>query len=604
MKHSIRTKMTLMLTTMIIITILITWFINSAFLEKYYLMIKQDRLYDAYEEVAEIYENSADYNLTDTEISKIEKLETQYDVEVYVLNAYNKTVFPEAVNIGEREKLRTQDFEKQSLGLHNPDFTDEKVLKNEENYMIYICYDNKLASKFINFWGKIDIESKGSDTAENVTGVPGVTQTPEDNGSSEKITGVPKDSNSQSEDITGAAEDDNKSSERKNGSSENFGSDSDKITVAPGNNQGDSGSGKIKPPAVVPGGRPLNNMDENATIIILRSNIGSITESVKISNEFLAYVGIIAAIIGSIAMFILTKSFTKPILVLSGIAKKMTDLDFEVKYRIESKDEIGELGSCINSLSDKLETTITELKQANNELMTDIQRKTEIDEIRKEFLSNVSHELKTPIALIQGYAEGLKENINEDEESRDYYCEVIMDEANKMNNMVKKLLSLNELEFGNNQVNLEYFDIVALIKSVLGSTDILFKQKEVTLHFEQKEPVYVWADELLIEQVVTNYISNALNHVSGQKIIEIKLIPRGDTVRIAVFNTGNNIPEDELDKIWIKFYKVDKARTREYGGSGIGLSIVKAIMNSHNKDCGVINRNVGVEFWFELDTKS
>jgi signal transduction histidine kinase len=236
--------------------------------------------------------------------------------------------------------------------------------------------------------------------------------------------------------------------------------------------------------------------------------------------------------------------------------------------------------------------------------MTDIERKTEIDEIRKEFLSNVSHELKTPIALIQGYAEGLKENINEDEESRDFYCEVIMDEANKMNNMVKKLLSLNELEFGNNQVNLEYFDIVALIKSVLGSTDILFKQKEVTLHFEQDESVYVWADELLIEQVVTNYISNALNHVSGQKIIEIKLIPRGDTVRVAVFNTGNNIPEDELDKIWIKFYKVDKARTREYGGSGIGLSIVKAIMNSHNKDCGVINRNVGVEFWFELDTKS
>jgi signal transduction histidine kinase len=103
---------------------------------------------------------------------------------------------------------------------------------------------------------------------------------------------------------------------------------------------------------------------------------------------------------------------------------------------------------------------------------------------------------------------------------------------------------------------------------------------------------------------MTNYVSNALNHVSGQKIIEIKLIPREDTLRVAVYNTGDNIPEDELDKIWIKFYKVDKARTREYGGSGIGLSIVKAIMNSHNKECGAINHPSGVEFWFELDTNS
>ena len=164
--------------------------------------------------------------------------------------------------------------------------------------------------------------------------------------------------------------------------------------------------------------------------------------------------------------------------------------------------------------------------------------------------------------------------------------------------------SLNELEFGNNQVNFERFDIVELLRTVLESVEILFKQKEVILHFDQIEPIYVWADEFLVEQVVTNYISNALNHVAGAKIIEIKLIKHNDVVRIAVFNTGDTIPEDEVDKIWDKFYKIDKARTREYGGSGIGLSIVKAIMNSLNQECGVINRQIGVEFWFELDTKS
>jgi signal transduction histidine kinase len=338
-------------------------------------------------------------------------------------------------------------------------------------------------------------------------------------------------------------------------------------------------------------------------IIIARSNFDDIQESVMIANKFLAYIGSIAVVLGIIMMLLISKRFTKPILDLAGIAKRMSELDFDVKYQVKSKDEIGVLGNSINTLSERLQNTILELKQANNELLTDIQQKSEIDEMRKEFLSNVTHELKTPLALIQGYAEGLKENINEDEESRNFYCDVIIDEADKMNQMVKKLLSLNELEFGKNIVSFERFDIVALIHSVIGASEILLKQKGIRIYFEASEPVYVWSDEYLVEQVVSNYISNAINHVKGSNIIEIKLIQREDVVRVAVYNTGDNIPEEELDKLWIKFYKVDKARTREYGGSGIGLSIVKAIMNSLNRDCGVINRPQGVEFWFEVDTK-
>ncbi|NLY47912.1 MAG: HAMP domain-containing protein [Clostridiales bacterium] len=336
-------------------------------------------------------------------------------------------------------------------------------------------------------------------------------------------------------------------------------------------------------------------------IVFLRSNFESIQESVSLANRFFSYIGVAAVIIGVIAMLAVSRKFTKPIHEMADIAKRMSELDFEAKYPVKHKDEIGELGNSLNILSDKLQKTISELKSANNELQLDIQKKTEIDEMRKEFLANVSHELKTPISLIQGYAEGLLENVNDDDESRNFYCEVIIDEANKMNQMVKKLLTLNELEFGSNQVNFERFDIVQLIKSVLMTNEILFRQKEVTVHFNENDPIYVWADEYLIEQVVSNYISNALNHVSGTKIIEIKLIRRGNVLRVAVFNTGENIPEDELDKIWIKFYKVDKSRAREYGGNGIGLSIVKAIMNSHNKECGVINHSVGVEFWFEVD---
>lgn len=190
----------------------------------------------------------------------------------------------------------------------------------------------------------------------------------------------------------------------------------------------------------------------------------------------------------------------------------------------------------MNMLSATLETTISELKSANNELKKDIEKKEEIDRMRKEFLSNVSHELKTPLALIQGYAEGLQECINDDEESRDFYCEVIMDEADKMNQMVKKLLTLNQLEFGNDTLTMERFDLTELVKGVVTSSGILLKQKDITVTYPE-ESVYVWADEFKVEEVMTNYLSNAINHADFEKHIEVTYEKKEDSVRVCVFNT-------------------------------------------------------------------
>ena len=343
------------------------------------------------------------------------------------------------------------------------------------------------------------------------------------------------------------------------------------------------------------------NNTESDMYILIRTSVESLQANVDIANKFLAYAGILVAVIVSVCVFFATKSFIRPVEELSDIAKRMSNLDFNVKYKVETNDEIGELGHSINLLSEKLEDTISDLKSANNQLQTDIEQKVQLDEMRKEFLSNVTHELKTPIALIQGYAEGLKDNISEDQESREFYCDVIIDESSKMNKMVKKLLTLNQLEFGNQMVELERFDVTAMIRSVLENSEILLKQKEIKVQFEQKEPVDVWADEYMIEEVVTNYLTNAIHHASNEKVIDIRLLREDGKVRVSVFNTGEPIPEADIEKIWIKFYKVDKARTREYGGNGIGLSIVKAIMESHNKPYGVINHSNGVEFWFELD---
>ena len=180
--------------------------------------------------------------------------------------------------------------------------------------------------------------------------------------------------------------------------------------------------------------------------------------------------------------------------------------------------------------------------------------------MRKEFLSNVSHELKTPIALVQGYAEGLQECINDDAESRNFYCEVIIDEASKMNQMVKNLLALNELEFGNEVVTMEHFDLTAMIHNILQSAQILFEQKQVRLVFEEQEAIYVWANEYKLQEVFHNYISNALNHVDGEKIIKVTIQRQKEQVRVGVFNTGNPIPKQDIEKIWDK---IGRASCRE-----------------------------------------
>lgn len=338
---------------------------------------------------------------------------------------------------------------------------------------------------------------------------------------------------------------------------------------------------------------------------ILRSPLESIRESVTISNQFLIYITLVIGVIGSIFVWFFTRKITNPIMELTRLSERMANLDFEAKYRSGGKNEISVLGENFNTMSEKLEQTVSELKSANYELQKDIEKKEKIESMRTEFIGNVSHELKTPIALIQGYAEGLKEGVSENRESREFYCEVIMDEANKMNQLVKNLLTLNQLEFGEDEIVFERFDIAELIRGILQSNEILIQQKNAEVHFASEYPVYVWADEFKVEQVIRNYLSNALNHLDNERVIDIRLMVQedADKVRVSVFNTGEQIPEEDKEQIWNKFYKVDKARTREYGGHGIGLSIVRAIMESFHQKYGVQNYENGVAFWFELDLK-
>ena len=339
----------------------------------------------------------------------------------------------------------------------------------------------------------------------------------------------------------------------------------------------------------------------NGNLILMRTPVQSMKEASMLANTIFIRFGTIAIIAGIIFVFIASRRITKPIMKLVEISEKMTRLDFSEKYVSDTGNELDTLGEHMNGLSEKLESTILELKSANAKLTRDIEKKTEIDEMRKEFLSNVSHELKTPIALIQGYAEGLKDCVNDDADSRDFYCEVIVDEADRMNKLVKSLLTLNELESGSQIADMQHFDLMELVRNCASSMEILTKQDDIRIELPKDDKVLVWADEFKTEQVLTNYLSNAIHYAKGDKTVRITVSRHDSIVRVGVFNSGDHIPDDVLPKLWTKFYKADKARTREYGGSGIGLSIVKASMEAMGRQYGVENVDGGVNFWFEVD---
>lgn len=353
----------------------------------------------------------------------------------------------------------------------------------------------------------------------------------------------------------------------------------------------------------------LSGKLDNGYFLYIRIPLTSIQDSVTISNNFLLLMAGFTILIASVMVSIVSRKFTEPILELNNIAKRMANLDFSHKYQVTNvKDEINDLGNSINIMSDKLEKTIKQLRSTNVELEKDIEEKSKLDEMRTTFISDVSHELKTPIALIQGYSEGLLENINTDDESRKFYAEVILDETNKMDKLVKQLLELMKLEYGKREFSNHSFNIIELEKETVRKSQVMLEEKKIKVVFDEQQEVQVVADDFYIEQVITNYLTNAIKNVkevNGSKVIKISNDVDFDNnkVRIRVFNSGDRIKEEDLNRIWNRFYKLDESRNRDNGGTGIGLALVKAIMNNYKNSYGVINLDDGVEFYFELDLK-
>ncbi len=333
--------------------------------------------------------------------------------------------------------------------------------------------------------------------------------------------------------------------------------------------------------------------------VFVISSLQPVNEAAIVIKEFYLYFYIGAVFLIVILSFVYSNMISKPLIKINSTASKMAKLDFSERCNIKSEDEIGNLASSLNFLSENLDNALTSLRGANERLENDIKHERTLEKMRKEFTAAVSHELKTPISLIDGYAEALKDNVVVDED-RDYYLDVIIDESRRMSNLVCDMLDLSQLESGNFKLIKEQFYIDELISQIVRKFSAIISEKNIDLRVNLLKNQKVDADWDRIEQVLNNLLTNAIRHVDDNGFIKIEMKKDDKWVIVEVENSGKHIPEEEQKRIWDNFYKIDKSRNRKLGGTGIGLAIVKNILELHQSEYGVNNTEKGAMFYFKL----
>lgn len=338
----------------------------------------------------------------------------------------------------------------------------------------------------------------------------------------------------------------------------------------------------------------------NGNIVQISHSRELVSESARLANKFIIPI-IIAMFSISIAwLFVFSKRFTKPLIDMSNITQRMSELDFSQRCKTGSNDEIGKLASNINNLSDALDNTLSDLQAKNEQLQLDIEFERRLEERRRDFISNISHELKTPIAIIQGYAEGLKIGVSDDPEKLEKYCSIIIDESEKMNSFVLELLELSKYNSVSFKLEESSFTLHDFVERAVEPLMLRIQEKGIEFVSDIPGDAVGCGDVTQLMKVINNYVSNAISHAAGDKLIRITCEERGDMYRLRVFNTGDHIPDADREKIWLSFYRGDKSRNRDSERFGLGLSIVKAVAELHGTECGAENVDGGVEFWYDI----
>ncbi len=333
--------------------------------------------------------------------------------------------------------------------------------------------------------------------------------------------------------------------------------------------------------------------------MFILSSLQPIDEAVKGIRDFFVYfytIGLFAAISVS---FIFSNVITKPLKSMNNVAIKMSNFDFSESCNERRRDEIGSLAKSLNLLSSNLQISLKKLNETNKVLQNDIDKERKLEKIRKDFVAAVSHDLKTPVSVIQGYAEGIKDKIF-DEEETDYYLDIIIDETNKMNTLIKDMLDLSALEGGNITIKKQVYNISEQVKKVVELLTPMAKERDIKILTNAFFGEYVNADYNRIEQVLYNLVTNAIKYAYEHSVITVNVGKDENYVTVEIQNEGEHISKEDFEKVWTKFYKIDKSRNRNGGGTGLGLAISKNIIQLHNGQIGGYNAVNSVVFYFKL----
>lgn len=361
----------------------------------------------------------------------------------------------------------------------------------------------------------------------------------------------------------------------------------------------------------------FNGVLDNGMDVNIRLSIDSVSRNVSFLNQFIIGAGVIIFLFSLIAANVISEHFTTPILNIFNTTDRIKKMDFSSTCEVTTNDELGRLAENINEMTYILKDNIENLATSNSQLTEEINERLKIDEQRKALLNNVSHELKTPLSLVQGYSEGLKLNLHKNTDRADFYCDVIIDEAKKMDMLVSQLLDINRLQFGDFPLHKEETDAVDFITYIINKYTPIFKESNLTYtdNLEElrsrEESVMLNIDALRSEQILTNLLNNAIAYADKDKNINLSatITPDDDKqtskdhnhLRITFSNSYSEVEDNELEEWWNSFYKVDKARTRENGGYGLGLSIVKAIQEADSNHYGVYYDSGTINFYVDFD---
>ncbi|MGB4658285.1 MAG: HAMP domain-containing sensor histidine kinase [Mobilitalea sp.] len=336
----------------------------------------------------------------------------------------------------------------------------------------------------------------------------------------------------------------------------------------------------------------LSNIENNKYILMQTPK--KFIEDISYSAiKYSTYISIFTFLIGAVIIYFIADKTTKPIRQIQLTADKISNLNFTQRCDIASKDEIGLLSSSINNMADKLQEYVSKLQD-------DLIKQEKADKMTKQLIANVSHDFKTPLTLIMSYSEALLDMEDIDDQTKIEYLNIIINEGSKMSEFVQELLKLSQLEGGIVKLEKSNFSINEIINDIVIKNSIIAKEKNVNVEKYISEDSIVFADYFRIEQVFQNLYENALKYCDNDGTVKISTTLYKNKCMVKIFNTGNQVVEEDIENIFMSFYRADKSR-KNMGSYGLGLAIVKAVMDMHNEKYGVQNVDDGVEFWFELE---